>query len=109
MNDPTRPSATRGRTDIRVFGNSQLGGVSEMVDGVQTGAIQMAHHDFASLTKHIALISTLDPRGMDAFRKASASLQFVDPGHDHEGLGELIGCTLAVMQAEHERDGQKAH
>ena len=69
----------------------------------------LRERDFASLTKHIALISTLDPRGMDAFRKASASLQFVDPGHDHEGLGELIGCTLAVMQAEHERDGQKAH
>ncbi|GIX10215.1 TRAP transporter substrate-binding protein [Elioraea sp.] len=42
-----------GRTDIRVFGNSQLGGVSEMVDGVQTGAIQMAHHDFAALTKYV--------------------------------------------------------
>jgi tripartite ATP-independent transporter DctP family solute receptor len=42
-----------GRTEIRVFGNSQLGGVSEMVDGVQTGAIQMAHHDFASLAKYV--------------------------------------------------------
>lgn len=42
-----------GRLDIRIFGNSQLGGVSEMVDGVQSGAIQMAHHDFASLTKYV--------------------------------------------------------
>jgi TRAP-type C4-dicarboxylate transport system substrate-binding protein len=44
---------SNGRTDVRVFGNSQLGGVSEMVDGVQTGAIQMAHHEFASLTKYV--------------------------------------------------------
>ncbi len=44
---------SNGRTEIRVFGNSQLGGVSEMVDGVQTGAIQMAHHEFASLTKYV--------------------------------------------------------
>lgn len=44
---------SNGRTDIRVFGNSQLGGVSEMVDGVQSGAIQMGHHDFASLVKFV--------------------------------------------------------
>ncbi len=44
---------SNGRTEIRVFGNSQLGGVSEMVDGVQSGAIQMAHHEFASLTKYV--------------------------------------------------------
>ena len=41
------------RVDVRVFGNSQLGGVSEMVDGVQSGAIHMAHHEFASLTKFV--------------------------------------------------------
>jgi tripartite ATP-independent transporter DctP family solute receptor len=44
---------SNGRTEIRVFGNSQLGGVSEMVDGVQSGAIQMGHHDFASLVKYV--------------------------------------------------------
>ncbi len=44
---------SNGRTEIRVFGNSQLGGVSEMVDGVQSGAIQMAHHDYASLVKYV--------------------------------------------------------
>lgn len=44
---------SNGRTEIRVFGNSQLGGVNEMVDGVQSGAIQMAHHEFASLVKFV--------------------------------------------------------
>src|SRR5262245_20592667 len=37
---------TNGRVEIQVFANSQLGGVNEMVDGVRSGAIQIAHHDF---------------------------------------------------------------
>ena len=40
---------TGGRVEIQVFANSQLGGVNEMVDGVRSGAIQIAHHDFGSL------------------------------------------------------------
>lgn len=42
---------TEGRIDVTVFPNSQLGNVSEMVDGVAAGTIGMAHHDFASLGK----------------------------------------------------------
>ncbi len=42
---------TNGRVQVQVFPKSQLGGVSEMVDGVKTGSIDMAHHDFASLGK----------------------------------------------------------
>ncbi len=40
---------TDGRVEMVLFPNSQLGNVSEMVDGVKTGSIAMAHHDFASL------------------------------------------------------------
>lgn len=42
---------TAGRVKIQVFPNSQLGNLSEMVDGTKMGTIQMAHHDFASLGK----------------------------------------------------------
>lgn len=42
---------TAGRVKITVFPNSQLGNLSEMVDGTKMGTIQMAHHDFASLGK----------------------------------------------------------
>lgn len=42
---------TKGAVEIQVFPNSQLGGANEMVDGVRSGAIDMGHHDFATLGK----------------------------------------------------------
>ena len=52
---PSSPSwsneKTQGRVEIRVFPGSQLGNLSEMVDGVRIGSIQMAHHDFSSLDR----------------------------------------------------------
>ncbi|HEX2020007.1 MAG TPA: TRAP transporter substrate-binding protein [Aurantimonas sp.] len=40
---------TDGRITVQVFPNSQLGGAQETVDGVRSGAIPLAHHEFASL------------------------------------------------------------
>lgn len=40
---------TEGRITVQVFPNSQLGGAQETVDGVRSGAIPLAHHEFASL------------------------------------------------------------
>jgi tripartite ATP-independent transporter DctP family solute receptor len=42
---------TDGRVQVRVYPNSQLGNISELVDGVKYGFIGMTHHDFASLSK----------------------------------------------------------
>lgn len=42
---------TQGRVEIRVFPGSQLGNLSEMMDGVRVGSIGMAHHDFSSLDR----------------------------------------------------------
>ncbi|PWB62794.1 MAG: TRAP transporter substrate-binding protein DctP [Bradyrhizobiaceae bacterium] len=42
---------THGRVEIRVFPGSQLGNLSEMIDGVRVGSIHMAHHDFSSLDR----------------------------------------------------------
>jgi tripartite ATP-independent transporter DctP family solute receptor len=42
---------TEGRVDVRVFPASQLGNLSEMINGVRIGSISMAHHDFASLDR----------------------------------------------------------
>jgi tripartite ATP-independent transporter DctP family solute receptor len=42
---------TGGRIDIRVFPGSQLGNLSEMLDGIRVGAIHMGHHDFSSLDR----------------------------------------------------------
>jgi len=51
---------TDGRLVLQVYPNSQLGGVSEMVDGVKSGAIDMAHHDFASLGKFLTDMSVFN-------------------------------------------------
>jgi tripartite ATP-independent transporter DctP family solute receptor len=42
---------TQGRVEIRVFPGSQLGNLSEMLDGIRVGAIHMGHHDFSSLDR----------------------------------------------------------
>ena len=42
---------TQGRVEIRVFPGSQLGNLSEMIDSVRIGSMQMAHHDFSSLDR----------------------------------------------------------
>jgi tripartite ATP-independent transporter DctP family solute receptor len=42
---------TEGRVKVQVFPNSQLGGVQETIDGVRSGAIPLAHHEFASLAR----------------------------------------------------------
>ncbi|MDP3318807.1 MAG: TRAP transporter substrate-binding protein, partial [Bosea sp. (in: a-proteobacteria)] len=39
------------RVRVQVFPNSQLGGAQETVDGVRSGAISLAHHEFASLSR----------------------------------------------------------
>ncbi|WP_366555415.1 TRAP transporter substrate-binding protein [Aquibaculum sediminis] len=45
------PEVTDGRITVTVFPNSQLGGVQETIDGVRSGSIAMAHHEFASLAQ----------------------------------------------------------
>ena len=40
---------SKGRLQVQVFPNSQLGGAQETVDGVRSGAIPLAHHEFGSL------------------------------------------------------------
>jgi tripartite ATP-independent transporter DctP family solute receptor len=51
---------TAGRLDIRVFPGSQLGNISEMVNGVRIGSVAMAHHDFASLDRIVEDISVFN-------------------------------------------------
>ncbi len=42
---------TKGRVEIRIYPNSQLGNTSELLDGVKYGFIGMSQHDFSSLSK----------------------------------------------------------
>ena len=68
---------TNGRVEIQVFANSQLGGVNEMVDGVRSGAISMAHHDFGSLGRIVANTAVFNTPFM--YRDAAHSLLATDP------------------------------
>lgn len=53
-------AVTDGAVTVQVFPASQLGGVSEMVGGVQMGSIQMGHHDFASLAQMVPDVSVFN-------------------------------------------------
>lgn len=67
---------TEGRVQIDVFPNSQLGNLSEMLDGVRVGAIQMAHHDFSSLDRFYEDVAVFNApfayRGMEHAMRATA-------------------------------------
>jgi tripartite ATP-independent transporter DctP family solute receptor len=77
--------ATNGSIVVKVFPNSQLGGVAEMVDGVRMGAISMGHHDFASLARIAPDVSVFNAPFI--YRSAGQTLAATDP------------ATSPVMQA----------
>lgn len=52
--------ATDGAVTVQVFPASQLGGVSEMVEGVRLGSISMGHHDFASLASMVPEVAVFN-------------------------------------------------
>ena len=68
---------TNGRVEIQVFANSQLGGVNEMVDGVRSGAISMAHHDFGSLGRIVANTAVFNTPFM--YRDPDHAMRATDP------------------------------
>ena len=68
---------TNGRIEITVFANSQLGGVNEMVDGVRSGAISMAHHDFGSLGRIVPNTAVFNTPFM--YRDAAHAMRATDP------------------------------
>jgi tripartite ATP-independent transporter DctP family solute receptor len=48
---------TEGRVSMKIFPNSQLGNISEMVDSVKNGSVGIAHHDFATLGRLVPELS----------------------------------------------------
>jgi tripartite ATP-independent transporter DctP family solute receptor len=68
---------TKGRIEIQVFANSQLGGVNEMVDGVRSGAIAIAHHDFGSLARIVPTTAVFNTPFM--YRDPEHAMRATDP------------------------------
>ena len=69
--------ATDGRVKIEVFGNSQLGNLSEMLDAVRIGAIQMAHHNFSSLDRFYEDVAVFN--APYAYRDAEHAMRATGP------------------------------
>ncbi|MDR5906492.1 TRAP transporter substrate-binding protein [Franzmannia qiaohouensis] len=72
--------ASEGSISINIFPASQLGGVSEMVDGVSIGSISMAHHEFASLAQSVPDIAVFNAPFI--YRDAEHALRATDPQSD---------------------------
>lgn len=79
---------TSGRVAIQVFPNSQLGGVQETIDGVRSGAIPMAHHEFASLARLLPEIAVF--AAPYAYRDGTHAMAATDPATS-EVMKELNG------------------
>lgn len=69
--------ATSGRVEIQVYPNSQLGNLGEILDGVRTGSIAMAHHTYSSLGNIIPAFSVFD--GPYVYRDAAHALHASSP------------------------------
>lgn len=68
---------TEGRITVNVFPNSQLGGVQETIDGVRSGAIPIAHHEFASLATLMPEIAAFS--APFAYRDGEHAMASTDP------------------------------
>ena len=79
----------QGRIEIRLYPNSQLGNISELVDGVKFGFVSMSHHDFSSLGKFHKDISVFN-----------APYIYRDVGHALRATHPDKSPTLAKINAE---------
>lgn len=85
---------TKGRIEIRLYPNSQLGNISELVDGVKYGFIGMSHHDFSSLSKFHRDLSVFNAPYI--FRDVEHALHATNPQSSpilRKMNDELIGET----------------
>jgi tripartite ATP-independent transporter DctP family solute receptor len=69
--------ATSGRVEIQVYPNSQLGNLAEIIEGVRTGSIAMAHHTYSSLGNIVPAFSVFD--GPYVYRDAAHALHASSP------------------------------
>ena len=74
---------TQGRIEIRVFPGSQLGNLSEMIDGVRIGSIHMGHHDFSSLDRFEKDVAVFN-----------APFAYRDPEHAMQATAEATSPVL---------------
>lgn len=83
---------TDGRVKVQVFPNSQLGGTQEMIDGVRSGAIPLAHHEFASLARLMPEIAVF--AAPFAYRDGTHAMTATDPAKS-EVMKELSDKLVA--------------
>lgn len=69
--------ATSGRVTFKIFPASQLGGVSEMVDGIKMGSIGIGHHEFSSLVSIYPEVAALSAPYV--YRDGEHALRATDP------------------------------
>ena len=68
---------TEGRVVLEVYGNSALGNIDEMINGVKNGTIDMAMHDFASLARFVPNLAVFNAPFI--YKDAAHSMRVTDP------------------------------
>jgi tripartite ATP-independent transporter DctP family solute receptor len=79
-------SRSDGKVEIRLYPSSQLGNISEQVDGVKYGFIGMSHHDFASLSKYHPDLSLFNAPYI--FRDPDHAVKATNP-HSSSALSDI--------------------
>jgi TRAP-type C4-dicarboxylate transport system substrate-binding protein len=72
------PKWTEDRLTFKVFPNSQMGGVQELIDGVKSGSLSMGHHQFSSLSRLVENIAVFD--GPFVYRDGDHAMLASSPG-----------------------------
>ncbi len=77
---------TNGRVEFRLFPGSQLGNLSEMIDGIRINSVQMGHHDFSSLDRIEKDVAVFN-----------APFAYRSPEHAMRATSEATSPVLAEM------------
>ncbi len=87
---------TDGRVILDVYGNSALGNIDEVINGVKNGTIDMAMHDFASLARFVPNLAVFNAPFI--YKDAAHSMRVTDPYTSDvmKGLNEELVRTAGI-------------
>jgi PBSX family phage portal protein len=102
-NAPPRPSSAAGYTGTRMKKEEAKGDQGEdaerLIGLAQSFTEAVRKRDFEAIGQIHLETASLTPREERLYKQLLAMNQFADTSLDPEGLGELAGCTLAVVAA----------
>ena len=100
-----QPGSVKPQRVKSVFGNTPSGTSVKLGKSDGFTPLELARdlmtslrkRDMVELSKNLTILQGLDPVGRAYVEQDCASLQFIDPTYDLDGLAELASCTLQAL------------